>query len=79
MQPVPDVDVMALNYNSYCRFRNRIFFMRKHARWYHWLIFGPYLVHHVVGKAIGYTISGRRELREALWRAVRNGLRMELS
>jgi len=64
---------------EYYRFRNRIFFMRKHARWYHWLVFGPYLLRHVLGKSIGYLAAGRREHRLALWRALRDGLGQKLS
>ena len=64
---------------EYYRFRNRIFFMRKHARWFHWMVFGPYLARHVAGKLIGCTLSGRRELRNALWRALWDGLRMKSS
>lgn len=65
--------------SQYYRFRNRIFFMRKHARWYHWLVFGPYLLRHVLGKSIGYLAAGRREHRLALWRALRDGLCQKLS
>ncbi|MCX6907263.1 MAG: glycosyltransferase family 2 protein [Verrucomicrobia bacterium] len=64
---------------EYYRFRNRIFFMRKHARWYHWLVFGPYLLRHVLGKSIGYLAAGRREHCLALWRALRDGLCQKLS
>ena len=64
---------------GYYRFRNRILFMRKHARWYHWLTFGPYLTRHVVGKLIGYTFCRQWELRNALWRALHDGLCMRLS
>lgn len=64
---------------EYYRFRNRIFFMRKHGHWFHWLVFGPYLARHIVGKLIGCTFSGRRELRSALWRALWDGLRMKSS
>ncbi len=64
---------------EYYRFRNRIFFMRKHARWYHWLVFGPYLLRHVLGKSIGCLVAGRREHGLALWRACRDGLSQKLS
>lgn len=64
---------------EYYRFRNRILFMRKHARGYHWLGFGLYLLRHVLGKSIGYLAVGRREHGLALWRACRDGLCQRLS
>jgi GT2 family glycosyltransferase len=64
---------------EYYRFRNRIFFMRKHARWYHWLVFGPYLLRHVLGKSLGCIAPARREHGLAVWRAVRDGLCRKLS
>ena len=64
---------------EYYRFRNRIFFMRKHARGYHWLGFALYLFRHVLGKSLGCLAAGRREHGVALWRACRDGLGQKLS
>lgn len=44
----------------YFRFRNRPYFMRKHARPVHWLTFLPYYLAEAAGRIVGYTLVGRR-------------------
>lgn len=44
----------------YYRFRNRPYFMRKHARTVHWLTFLPYYLGEAAVRIIGYTLAGRR-------------------
>ena len=44
----------------YYRFRNRPYFMAKHARPIHWLTFLPYYVAEAAGRIVAYTFLGRR-------------------
>lgn len=44
----------------YYRFRNRPYFMRKHARAVHWLTFLPYYLGEAAVRIISYTLVGRR-------------------
>jgi GT2 family glycosyltransferase len=59
----------------YFRFRNRPYFMRKHARPVHWLTFLPYYVAEAAARVAVYTVTGRRrDARGVLlgvWDAVR--------
>jgi hypothetical protein len=59
----------------YYRFRNRPYFMRKHARPVHWLTFLPYYLAEAAARVAVYTATGRRrDARGVLlgvWDAVR--------
>lgn len=44
----------------YFRFRNRPYFMAKHARPIHWVTFLPYYLAEAAGRVVGYTLVGRR-------------------
>jgi len=59
----------------YFRFRNRPYFMARHARFVHWLTFAPYFLAEAVARVVGYTLRGRhaeaRAVRLGLWDAVR--------
>jgi GT2 family glycosyltransferase len=60
----------------YFRFRNRPYFMRKHARAVHWLTFVPYYLAEAAARIVGYTLAGRgRDARGVLlgvWDGARN-------
>jgi GT2 family glycosyltransferase len=45
----------------YYRFRNRPYFMAKHANPAHWVTFLPYYVGEAAGRIIGYALAGRRK------------------
>jgi GT2 family glycosyltransferase len=44
----------------YFRFRNRPYFMARHARPVHWLTFLPYYLAEAAGRIVAYTVVGRR-------------------
>jgi GT2 family glycosyltransferase len=50
----------------YYRFRNRPYFMAKHANPAHWVTFLPYYVGEAAGRIIGYALAGRREEARAV-------------
>ena len=50
----------------YFRFRNRLYFMAKHARLIHWLTFVPYYVAEAGGRIAAYTLVGRRREQSPL-------------
>jgi GT2 family glycosyltransferase len=45
----------------YFRFRNRLYFMAKNARPYHWLTFLPYYLGEAVARIVAYVALGRRQ------------------
>jgi len=45
----------------YYRFRNRPYFMAKHANPAHWVTFLPYYVGEAAGRIVGYALAGRRD------------------
>ena len=59
---------MGMPMHLYFRFRNRPYFMARHARPVHWITFLPYYLAEAAGRIVGYTFVGRRaEARGVLW------------
>jgi hypothetical protein len=56
----------------YYNTRNRLAVMRRHARWYHWIVFTPRFAAWLCVRLAALTVLGRREKRSAILRAVRD-------
>jgi GT2 family glycosyltransferase len=67
------VDYSAFAY--YYNIRNRLTLMRRHARWYHWLVFGPRFAVWATFKTTALLALGRKSKRLAIVDAIRDFMR----
>jgi hypothetical protein len=56
----------------YYRFRNRPYFMARHARARHWITFLPFYLFEAAARIVGYTLAGRRTEARAVLFGVRD-------